>query len=485
MHFDELQLARSALAGDEAARSAIYDRCAGTVYDFCDSVLRDGPRAEEATRAAFQAAFTGAVPPDQHPTLRAWLLTSARREALARGDGHGPARPTNDLDVRSVAEGPDAAIDAPDLQRLVWTAAAGLPDDLRATLDLHLRQGLAGEEMGAVLGTDATAAADAAAAARDEADNALGAFLVARLARQDCPGLEPLLRRWDGAFTPGWRAFIERHLDTCDVCRERRRVMVSPIALLRSAPPIPLPQALRSSVLAGAGVATSVTAPAVDRPEPPPGVTPAPEPAPAAPLAPAPDADATLAPEPSAPASDTARFPRRALVAGAAAFAVAAAVVALLVVSTGGGSDTQTATPTGAGAGIVTTPGPTVASPADGAPATSPGEAPLSRGRLVVRASAADRTIEDGANSRCQRTATRVAATTAGGSGEVRQAFLQWVGPDGATRSTGMAGGGGQWTAELGPIFGEGQVRWWVTAVDMEGPTARTVDHTITVVNCL
>jgi len=50
---------------------------------------------------------------------------------------------------------PDQEAERAAAQRIVWDAAAGLADRDRALLDLHLRQGLEGAELGEAMGVTA------------------------------------------------------------------------------------------------------------------------------------------------------------------------------------------------------------------------------------------------------------------------------------------------------------------------------------------
>jgi hypothetical protein len=84
---------------------------------------------------------------------------------------------------------------------------------------------------------------------RDQVERSLGALLVARLGRDDCPDLATILSGWDGRFTPLIRKRVARHVDACEVCGERRRTAASPLALLAAVPPMPAPAYLRDRVL--------------------------------------------------------------------------------------------------------------------------------------------------------------------------------------------------------------------------------------------
>jgi len=184
--------------------------------------------------------------------LRPWLYAVARSQALRRVRARQRVAPEEEMiDRPDTAAGPERATEQADLRELVWNAAAGLSERDRALLDLHLRQGLEGAELGEAMGIPAGHAYVLLSRLRDQVERSLGALLVARLGRRDCPDLAKLLTGWDGRFSPLIRKRVARHVDDCDVCGERRRVVASPLALLAAVPPLPAPAALRDRVLEG------------------------------------------------------------------------------------------------------------------------------------------------------------------------------------------------------------------------------------------
>jgi hypothetical protein len=99
------------------------------------------------------------------------------------------------------ATGPEQAAERSDLRELVWKAAAGLSERDRALLDLHLRHGLEGAELGEAMGVEPGLAHVLLSRPRDQVERSLGALLVARLGRDDCPDLAGVLADWDGRFS--------------------------------------------------------------------------------------------------------------------------------------------------------------------------------------------------------------------------------------------------------------------------------------------
>src|SRR6185295_3087036 len=128
-----------------------------------------------------------------------------------------------------------------DLRALVRDALGGVGPTEREVLELQLRQGLSGGEVASVLGVSRNHAHALLSRARDQLETSLGALVVARTGRQDCPQPDALLRDWDGALTVLMRKRLNRHVERCDVCSGRRRRAVSPAMLLGIAPIAALP----------------------------------------------------------------------------------------------------------------------------------------------------------------------------------------------------------------------------------------------------
>ena len=248
----DAELVSAAMAGDRGAFAAIYDRYADRLHDFCWSLLRDRDEAADATQDAFLVAAERLGQLRDPERLRPWLYAVARSQALRRARARQRVVPEEEMiDRPDTAAGPERATEQADLRELVWNAAAGLSERDRALLDLHLRQGLEGAELGEAMGIPAGHAYVLLSRLRDQVERSLGALLVARLGRRDCPDLAKLLTGWDGRFSPLIRKRVARHVDDCDVCGERRRVVASPLALLAAVPPLPAPATLRDRVLEG------------------------------------------------------------------------------------------------------------------------------------------------------------------------------------------------------------------------------------------
>ena len=246
----DAELVAGVLAGDREAFAGIYDRYADRLFDFCMSVLRDRQDAEDAVQDTFVLVAQRLGQLKDPERLRPWLYAVARSVALRRANAR--KRVVLDAEVSDMPDpsaGPQRAAEQAALRELVWSAAAGLSERDRALLDLHLRQGLDGADLGEAMGVNAGHAYVLLTRLRDQVERSLGALLIARLGRKDCPELGELLSGWDGTFSPLMRKRVARHVDNCAQCKEKRRTMVSPLALLAAVPLITAPIYLRDRVM--------------------------------------------------------------------------------------------------------------------------------------------------------------------------------------------------------------------------------------------
>lgn len=248
---DDASLAVAARSGDPDAWAAIYDRYADKLHDLCWSILRDHHEAADALHDAFITAAERISQLRDPERLRPWLYAICRNRCLQVARRRSHAVPSEDVAVMTPATFDDATggAEGAELRALVWDAAGGLPAEDRALLDLHLRHGLDGAELGEAIGTSAHAATVKLGRVRDLVERSLGALLVSRTGRRECPELDGILGDWDGALTPLLRKRVARHIDNCVICGSRKQKMVNPLALLAAAPLVPAPADLRDKVL--------------------------------------------------------------------------------------------------------------------------------------------------------------------------------------------------------------------------------------------
>ena len=249
----DADLAVASAAGDRVAFAAIYDRYADRLHDFCAGMLGDRDGAADCVQDAFCIAATR-LPQLRDPTkLRPWLYSIARNEALHRIRDRRRETPSEQLPDKASGEpGPEALAARTELATLIADAAGGLSDRDRSVLELAFRHGLTGADLAEALGVSTGAANTIASRLRDTIERSLGALLVSRRVRNSggCQGLAAILDGWDGHFNVLMRKRISRHIESCDVCDEERRRLVTPAALLGATPVfIPAPDWLRDSTL--------------------------------------------------------------------------------------------------------------------------------------------------------------------------------------------------------------------------------------------
>lgn len=360
----DAELVARVLQADREAFAVVYDRYGAKLYDFAYSMLRQREDAADAVADSF-VTFAERLSQLRDPDrLRPWLYAIVRSECLRRLKARKRVSYGDDDQLAAMADDaatPEEAAERAALQKLVWDASAGLADRDRALLDLHLRQGLEGAELGEAMGVSAANAYVMLNRLRAQVDKSLGALLIARLGRDDCDELDALLADWDGTFSPLIRKRVARHVEGCEICGERKRRMVSPWMLLAGVPMFAAPLSLRDRVLT----------------------------------------DTQLVASAGPPLSSTSGWSRRSRGAAAAAAFVAAATVTTVVVwpdddttGTTAAQTTPTASATAPTSAPPTAPSPTPApAPATSAPTDEPSASPttsVAAGTLNVSTTSVD-----------------------------------------------------------------------------------------------
>ena len=249
METTDSELVARALDGDDQAIAALYDRYADRLYGFCYSMLRDREEAADATHDAFLRA-TQRLDQLRDPTrLRSWLFAIARNEVITRTRRRARH---SDQDVPEMAADqpePEAGIASRELQQLVFEAAGALQPRDRELLELHLREGLEGQELADVLGVEVSHLHVLMSRMRTRMEKAMGALLVARLGRDECEDLAALLSGWDGTFSLQIRSKVTRHIEGCDTCTRKRGAVLAPSSLAAAMPIVAAPASLRELTL--------------------------------------------------------------------------------------------------------------------------------------------------------------------------------------------------------------------------------------------
>ncbi len=244
-------LVAAVAAGDPAALAAAYDQFAPGLYGYCRSLLSDPADAAGAVRDTFVVAEVK-LPLLRDPgRLRPWLYAVARNECRRRLHGDGAAiRLTRD----EFGAGEDTAdlglaLEQAQQREMVSSALAELDPGDREIVELSLRHEFFGAELADALGLPRNQAHTLAAQARTRFEAALGALMVARSSLGSCQELAWILGDWDGELTGPLRKQVRQHLSTCEICGERRRRQVNPVAVLSALPEPVLPESLQHEAL--------------------------------------------------------------------------------------------------------------------------------------------------------------------------------------------------------------------------------------------
>jgi RNA polymerase sigma factor (sigma-70 family) len=245
----DAEIVASIVAGQTAGLAAAYDRYASALLAYCRTLLSEPADADDAVLDTFIIAaseLSGLQDPDR---LRPWLYAVARNECRHRLRARALSAPPGGAD-----EVPDDTVDLvadaekAELRALVGAALAGLGPGDRDIIELNLHHELAGQDLADVLGVSLNQAYALESRAGARFQRSLGALLVARTGQESCPELAATLSGWDGQMNVLLRKRINRHIERCEICGERRHEL-NP-ALLLSMLPVALPPAgLRDQLL--------------------------------------------------------------------------------------------------------------------------------------------------------------------------------------------------------------------------------------------
>ncbi len=245
------------VAGDPDGLAEAYDRYASPLYTYCRSLLREPADAADAVQDTFVIAASRLAGLRDRNRLRPWLYAVARNECHRRLRARAVqvTTPLDDMpDVTDTSADVSGEAERDDLRRLLRSAVRGLNTGEQDLIELQLRQGLDVAEIAAVLGVSRNHAHALLSRARDQLEISLGALLVARSGRGDCAALNTMLEDWDGQLNVLMRKRINRHIEHCPTCAERKKQELAPALLLGLAPLAALPIAatppgLREQVL--------------------------------------------------------------------------------------------------------------------------------------------------------------------------------------------------------------------------------------------
>jgi RNA polymerase sigma factor (sigma-70 family) len=243
------EIVAAIVAGDPAGLAAAYDNYAPALYAYCRMLLSAPADAADAVQDTYLIAAAKLDGLHDADRLRPWLYAVARNECFRRLRARGLSAPLDaPVEVTSDEAGLTLGPGREELRDLVVDALSGLDPGDREVIELSLRHTLDDDELADVLGVSRNQAHALASRARGQFEGSLGALLVASTDRE-CAELDDILAGWDGELTVLLRKRVSRHLENCDVCRERKRGELSPAMLLSLLPMVAIPAGLREQVL--------------------------------------------------------------------------------------------------------------------------------------------------------------------------------------------------------------------------------------------
>ncbi len=140
-------------------------------------------------------------------------------------------------------------MESSELVALVRDATAGLSDTDRAVIELRHAHDLTGRDLADAVGVPVSQVAKVLERATDRFERSVVAVVMARGARKDCPELAKLVPDRAVVLTPLLRKRISRHVDECDTCQRKRRILITPLTMIASAAVRSMPVGLRDRTL--------------------------------------------------------------------------------------------------------------------------------------------------------------------------------------------------------------------------------------------
>jgi RNA polymerase sigma factor (sigma-70 family) len=249
MRMYDREIVAAIVEGDPAGLAAAYDQYARGLHAYCRSMLSEPADAADAVQDTFVITSSKVGGLREPERLRPWLYAVARNECHRRLRAKTSSAPLDEAaEMMDYTE--DVGVDAEraELRALVWAALSGLNSGEREIIELNLRHELDGADLADALGVPRNQAHALASRARSQFETSLGVLLVARSGREFCMDLANILEGWDGELTVLIRKRVNRHIDRCEVCGERKRRELSPAMLLSLLPVAMLPANLRDQI---------------------------------------------------------------------------------------------------------------------------------------------------------------------------------------------------------------------------------------------
>ncbi len=255
------RLVELAQAGDQQAFAELYNRYFDPVYDFVARMTRNRDEAADIAQDTFLKAMNSLGGLQKGASFKGWIFTIARNTALNRLERAKRTRPLafEDDEGEEVSfdvvdtdrfGSPEEAAEASAVAALVWQAAAGLDPKQLSLLDLHLRQGLDSGEIADVLGVTKNNGYVMLNRLKKAVEDSIGAFIMFKDGRRYCDDLDSALGQIaPSEMSPEIRKLVDRHVAQCEVCEERKKKLVAPLAVFGAFALVGSPTGAKAQIL--------------------------------------------------------------------------------------------------------------------------------------------------------------------------------------------------------------------------------------------
>ncbi|KAA3638626.1 MAG: sigma-70 family RNA polymerase sigma factor [Armatimonadetes bacterium] len=270
----DTELVGLALSGDTSGLEGLYSRYFDRLFDFAARTVKDKHVAGDIVQDSFIKAYERLGNLRDPEAFRPWMYSIVRREAVTHFRSTRRETSTSTLEPEETTrinpllgresedmmDDPVAVAELQDSAALVWEAAESLDADTYTVLDLHVRQGLTSAEIAKALGITKGSAYTRLNRTKERAAGAIATYLLVRKGSEDCEALARLVEAQPvPPVTPQLRKSVDRHVNECEECDERRKALVAPMQIFAALAAVPVPAGMKSAVWSSVSNATDVS----------------------------------------------------------------------------------------------------------------------------------------------------------------------------------------------------------------------------------
>jgi RNA polymerase sigma factor (sigma-70 family) len=223
------ELVAAVRRGEDSAFAQLYSRYRMPIWSYASGILRDGDRAEDVSQEVFITVLRRLRDTERPIAFKPWIYQIARNACIdelrrARRSQQVPFEPESAAgndgdDLRSIAPGPDAAVETKQQLEDLRGAFRALSEPHHRILVLRELEGLSYREVGTRLGMSRPVVESTLFRARRRLAEEYGELISGRR----CEHTRAMIDGWEGTTLPrlGVRENrqLARHLAHCQPCR--------------------------------------------------------------------------------------------------------------------------------------------------------------------------------------------------------------------------------------------------------------------------